>query len=238
MAECVWCESKGIILGVDNNSLCRVCQEKVYPDIKARAQSVLRCYEDCEESEVLSVKLSLLETLLADIEILQKYEAKHILTPDINIDLNGILSNTTNASLVEVNVDAHEKEREDLKAAMGEYSLKYGKLPNEFYSIRSEDAEVYLKQVMAGYEQKGISTVAEMEQAIVKRVPFLGPYARGINDGGSYKIFVADTLIYDGSTEYFDPGWKRLQIYSEIQQMVAKHIFHKDLAVIRKERRK
>jgi len=238
MAYCAWCEGRGIFLQLDNNNLCRRCQEKIYPDIKAKTESILQCYKDCKASEVLRVKLPLLKTLLANIEELQKYEAKNIPTPDIDIDLNGILSNTTDASLVEVKVDAHEKEGEEFKAVMEGYVTKYGKLPNEIYSMKIEDIEVYIKQIMGGYERRSISTLAEMEEAIGERRPFAGPHARGIVEDGGYKVFVADDLIYDGKANYFDCQWKRLQIYSEIQHLVARQIFHKDLAVIRKERKK
>jgi hypothetical protein len=102
MTHCVWCGHGGIFLGVDNNGLCRRCQVTVYPDITAKAELVLRCYKDIKATEKLRVKIPLVKSLLAAVGDLQKYEAKNIPTPEINIDLTGVLAESTDFSLVDI----------------------------------------------------------------------------------------------------------------------------------------
>jgi hypothetical protein len=172
------------------------------------------------------------------IEELQAYEAKGIPTANIEIDLRGILSNTEDASLVELTVDTHKKEAEELSRAMDEYNTKYGKLPDEIYTMKSEDVAAYLKRAMEEYGRKGITTLAEMDEAIGERRPFVGPHARGIVEDGYYRVYVADDLIYDGMNNHFDCEWKRRRIYTEVQIMVAERIFGRELATVRKEQRK
>ncbi|MGA2361624.1 MAG: hypothetical protein ABSG73_04105 [Candidatus Aminicenantales bacterium] len=157
MRRCVWCGHKGIFLRVDSNNLCPSCQEKVYPDIKARTEFVLHCYKRLKETEVPKVKLSLANILLAEIDKLRKYEAKHIPVPDLDIDLRGVFANTKDASsLVEIKVDAHREEGEELKTAMDEYNKKYGKLPDEIYSpsMGTKNIAGYLKRLMEEHERQ------------------------------------------------------------------------------------
>jgi len=125
-----------------------------------------------------------------------------------------------------------------LKNAMESYNKLYGTLPKEIYELAVGDIEGYLKKVMEGNLKNGINTLAEIEQAIKARNPFIGLYAKGISEDGEYKIYVEADLIYDSKRGVFDSEWKRLQKYSEIQHMVATHIYNKDLKTIRKECKK
>lgn len=241
MAHCVWCGDKGIFLKVDNNHVCRVCQTKVYPDIKAKTESVLHCYKRLKETEVLKVKLTVGTIMLTELAELRKYEAKHIPTPDIDIDLRGVFANTKDvSSMVEIKVDTHSEEAKAWKAATGEYNTKYGKLPDEIYSSSMGVKNVvgYLRGIMEGYVKNGVSTLSEIDAAIRERRPFVGPHAKGILEDGGYKVYVGNDLIYNEKEGMFDSEWKRYSIYSDIQDAVAKHIYHKDLKTIRKERKK
>jgi hypothetical protein len=125
-----------------------------------------------------------------------------------------------------------------LKKVMETYNQKYGRLPQEIYAMPVGETEGYLKVVMEGYEKNGINILSEIEAAITERRPFIGPHSKGTLEDGYYKVYVAGDLIYDGKEDAFDSEWKRSQIYSEIQHMVANHIYKKDLKTIRKESQK
>lgn len=129
-------------------------------------------------------------------------------------------------------------DQEALKRDMDEYNAKYGKLPDKFYDMPIEKLGEYLRDLMKKYEKKGINTLAEIEGLVKERKPFKGSNSQGIIDKGSYKICVSDNLIYDSKNDFFDCQYKHLKIYSEIQHIIAKAIYGKELAVIRKEYKK
>ena len=122
-----------------------------------------------------------------------------------------------------------------LKKVMETYNQKYGRLPQEIYKMALEETAGYLKVVMEGYVKNGINTLSEIEAAIMERRPFVGPHAKGILEDRYYKIYVAGDLIYDGKEGVFDCESKRSSIYSAIQDMMAHHIYNKDVKTIRKE---
>ncbi len=124
-----------------------------------------------------------------------------------------------------------------LKETMELFNREYGKLPNEIYRMRVEDAGEYLERLIKAHKKNGVSTLAEIEEAIAERRPFVGPHARGIIEDGFFRVSVVGDIIYDERTNYFDCRFKRLAIYTEIQGMIARRIFRRDLAVIRKEHR-
>jgi len=126
-------------------------------------------------------------------------------------------------------------DREDLKVAMESYNDKYGVLPKKIYSMPIEEVEKYLNDLMKEYDCKGICTLAEIEERIKGRTPFIGPHSKGIKVAGDYQIYVFDDLIYDGKKNYFDCQFKRFSMYSEIQHMIANNIYRKDLSLIKKE---
>lgn len=125
-----------------------------------------------------------------------------------------------------------------VKDAMETYNQNYGKLPNDIYTMALGEVPGYLRAVTEEYIKCGISTLSEIEVVIKERRQFVGPHAKGTLEDGCYRIYVADGLIYDEKKNAFDSEWKRLQIYTEIQKMIATHIYHKDLKTIRSERKK
>jgi hypothetical protein len=87
---------------------------------------------------------------MADIDKMKAYESRGLPIPAIDLDLTGVFANTTNASLVDVTVDAHRDEDEALKTAMDEYNAKVGQLPKEIYSMPVAEVAAYLKGKMKG----------------------------------------------------------------------------------------
>jgi len=85
---------------------------------------------------------------MADVDKMQAYESRGLPIPAIELDLSGVFANTTNASLVDVTIDAHHDEGEALKAAMDEYNAKVGKLPKKIYSMPASEVAAYLKGKM------------------------------------------------------------------------------------------
>lgn len=126
---------------------------------------------------------------------------------------------------------------DEFKTAMDEYNYKYGKLPGTIYNMPLEKTVEYLIKLMKLHEKGGINTLDAIEGLIKKKEEFKGVHARGIIDKDGYKIHVSDKLIYDSSRDFFDSEYKRLQIFSEIQGMIAQGIYGKDLKQIRKEKK-
>jgi hypothetical protein len=125
-----------------------------------------------------------------------------------------------------------------LKATMSEYCEDYGVMPKEIYSMPIEAVEKYMKGIMLEYKRKGICPLIEIENRIKHKEPFIGPHSKGTNEGGSYRIYVHDELIYDDKERFFDSAFKRFQMYSEVQHIIAKNLIGKDLNEIRKQERK
>lgn len=125
-----------------------------------------------------------------------------------------------------------------LKATMSKYCKDYGVMPKEIYTMPIEAVEKHIKGIMLEYKQKGICPLIEIENQIRHKAPFIGPHSKGTDEGGSYRIYVHDELIYDDKEKFFDSAFKRLQMYSEIQHMIAKNLIGKDLNEIRKQERK
>jgi hypothetical protein len=127
-----------------------------------------------------------------------------------------------------------------LKETLAEYGEKYGRLPKEIYGeIQLESVESFVKEIMGAYEVAGYKTLSEIEICISKKEPFEGPRTFAMQEGDNYRIYVRpNELIYDETTGYFESQYRRLQIYSEIQHMIAEKVFKKDLAQIRKEAKK
>jgi hypothetical protein len=135
-------------------------------------------------------------------------------------------------------IEIGEYDTKGLHEAMKRYIENYGVMPKEIYSMPFEEIEAYMRAIMLQYKQAGISTLAEIESRIGERKSFIGPHSKGIKENGEYRIYVNDELIYSESEAYFDSKFKRFQAYSEIQHIIAKNIYKKDLALIRKEAKK
>jgi len=129
-------------------------------------------------------------------------------------------------------------DQEALKNVMEEYCANYGKLPDPVYEMPIDKSAKYLRDRILKHQKKGIKTLSEIEYLIKERESFKGVNSKGIIDKESYKIYVSNTLIYDSKNDFFDCQYKRLKIYSEIQHIIAKAIYGKELATLRKERNK
>lgn len=83
MAQCKWCERKGLFLRVDKNGLCKNCLPIILPDIQRRVQLINDSMSVIEHSRKFDTKLSRMELIISLAEELQEYEEKGIpsLTP-------------------------------------------------------------------------------------------------------------------------------------------------------------
>ena len=80
MAQCIWCEKKGLFLSVDRNKLCRNCQATIYFDVQQRLRIIQDSQKLIEKSKNFKTRIGRIDTLLEHIQALKKYEEKNITT--------------------------------------------------------------------------------------------------------------------------------------------------------------
>jgi len=80
MAQCIWCERKGLFLSVDRNKLCRNCQATIYFDFQQRLRIIQDSQKIIEKSKNFKTRIGRIDTLLEHVQALKKYEDKNITT--------------------------------------------------------------------------------------------------------------------------------------------------------------
>ena len=80
MAKCNYCLKKGFFLGVDKNNLCNNCAQIVVPDIENRARIITESLKLARNGKTFSTRISRIEVLISNLDVLLSYEVKDIPT--------------------------------------------------------------------------------------------------------------------------------------------------------------
>ena len=80
MAKCNYCEKKGFFLGVDKNNLCNKCSPFVVSDIENRGRIVSESLKLAQTGKTFSTRISRIDVLLSNLDLLLTYEMKDIPT--------------------------------------------------------------------------------------------------------------------------------------------------------------
>jgi tetratricopeptide (TPR) repeat protein len=80
MAKCRYCGSKGWLNAVDNNGLCRECQQIYLPDIVNRCRIVLESNKIIEKSKNIDTILSRVDVAIENLEVLKQYHDRGVPT--------------------------------------------------------------------------------------------------------------------------------------------------------------
>jgi hypothetical protein len=80
MAKCNYCQKKGFFLGVDKNKLCNKCSPFVVSDIENRGMIVLESLKLAQTGKTFSTRISRINVLISNLDVLLTYEVKEIPT--------------------------------------------------------------------------------------------------------------------------------------------------------------
>jgi hypothetical protein len=80
MAKCNYCQKKGFFLGVDKNKLCNKCSPFVVSDIENRGRIVLESLKLAQTGKTFSTRISRINVLISNLDVLLTYEVKEIPT--------------------------------------------------------------------------------------------------------------------------------------------------------------
>jgi len=80
MAKYNYCQKKGFFLGVDKNKLCNKCSPFVVSDIENRGRIVLESLKLAQTGKTFSTRISRINVLISNLDVLLTYEVKEIPT--------------------------------------------------------------------------------------------------------------------------------------------------------------
>ncbi len=79
MAQCRWCDKRGLFLSVDRNGLCRDCQPMII-EIQGRARVLENSMKLAREGKTFDTRLSRCDLTIEHAEYLVKFERKEVPT--------------------------------------------------------------------------------------------------------------------------------------------------------------
>lgn len=78
MAQCKWCENKGLFLSVNSTGLCKRCEPPISMDFNQRGKIIYESIQLAATGKKIDTRLSRNKLILEQAEALRKYEEKGI----------------------------------------------------------------------------------------------------------------------------------------------------------------